>query len=288
LAKLDSATASADLVWNPSPGGSVLDIEIYGSSVLVGGSFSGGVKRYDFPTVGFSSATASGLESSGSQSVTINMSSASDLDTTVSYTVTSGTAIAGTDVTQTSGTITFVAGDTVKYLQLDLVDDTVPENSETFTVTLSVTGGALLGDLDELTFTIQGESESTSSGSGGGGASTPTSVVTDPANNPAQLPTSDIVFPISSPVLKLQPFARDLQYGSNGADVALLQKFLNFRGFTVSPSGFGSPGNETIYFRSRTMSALQSFQRVYIDTLKEANGRLDGATRDLINFMANF
>jgi len=280
LAKLNGTTGSADLVWNTAPGGTVEEIEIYGSSVLVGGQFSGGIKRYDFPTVGFSSATASGLESAGSQSVAINMSSASDLETTVSYTVTSGTAIAGTDVTQTSGTITFVAGDTVEYLQLNLVDDTVPESNETFTVTLTVTGGALLGDLDELTFTISGESETTSRGSVGRGS---------PVNNPVPSPTTpDIVFPISSPVLNLQPFTRDLQYGSNGADVTLLQKFLNFRGFTVSPSGYGSPGNETIYFRSRTMRALQSFQRVYIDTLKEANGRLDGATRDLINFMASF
>jgi peptidoglycan hydrolase-like protein with peptidoglycan-binding domain len=55
-------------------------------------------------------------------------------------------------------------------------------------------------------------------------------------------------------------FSRDLQIGSTGDDVKLLQQYLNNNGFTVSASGAGSPGNETSRFGAATKAALIKYQ----------------------------
>lgn len=55
-------------------------------------------------------------------------------------------------------------------------------------------------------------------------------------------------------------FSRDLEIGMSGADVRLLQVFLNTKGFVISVSGAGSPGNESDYFGARTQAALAKYQ----------------------------
>ncbi|MEK7152188.1 MAG: glycosyl hydrolase family 18 protein [Patescibacteria group bacterium] len=54
--------------------------------------------------------------------------------------------------------------------------------------------------------------------------------------------------------------SRNLYFGIIGEDVRTLQKFLNERGFSVSTTGGGSPGNETKYFGPATVRALTKFQ----------------------------
>lgn len=56
-------------------------------------------------------------------------------------------------------------------------------------------------------------------------------------------------------------FSRTLTMGSSGEDVRSLQKFLNSRGFTISTSGPGSPGNETSLFGDLTRQALMKYQQ---------------------------
>lgn len=56
------------------------------------------------------------------------------------------------------------------------------------------------------------------------------------------------------------PLLRFLSVGSEGEDVRELQKFLNGQGFTIAPSGPGSPGQETNYFGPLTAAALERFQ----------------------------
>jgi Domain of unknown function (DUF2341)/Putative peptidoglycan binding domain/Purple acid Phosphatase, N-terminal domain len=56
-------------------------------------------------------------------------------------------------------------------------------------------------------------------------------------------------------------FTRNLQLYDTGNDVETLQKYLNSQGFIISPSGAGSPGNESIYFGLKTMQALIKFQK---------------------------
>ncbi len=58
-------------------------------------------------------------------------------------------------------------------------------------------------------------------------------------------------------------FYRDLQIGSAGSDVKVLQEILNLNKFTVSVSGTGSPGNESTYFGPLTKTALIKFQETH-------------------------
>jgi len=53
---------------------------------------------------------------------------------------------------------------------------------------------------------------------------------------------------------------RSLALGSTGADIKLLQQYLNTNGFIIAQSGPGSPGNESTYFGSLTVKAVQRFQ----------------------------
>src|SRR5690606_29598703 len=58
-------------------------------------------------------------------------------------------------------------------------------------------------------------------------------------------------------------YLRDLSMGSTGADVQKLQMFLNDAGFTVSASGAGSVGMESMYYGSLTANAVSRFQMAY-------------------------
>lgn len=53
---------------------------------------------------------------------------------------------------------------------------------------------------------------------------------------------------------------RDLTIGSTGEDVLALQKLLNTLGYTLAPSGAGSPGSETTLFGGLTKAALSKYQ----------------------------
>ncbi|MDD5710736.1 MAG: prenyltransferase/squalene oxidase repeat-containing protein [Candidatus Colwellbacteria bacterium] len=57
-----------------------------------------------------------------------------------------------------------------------------------------------------------------------------------------------------------QRFTRDLDAGSTGEDVRGLQQYLNAHSFILTASGYGSPGNETIFFGELTRAALARFQ----------------------------
>jgi len=55
-------------------------------------------------------------------------------------------------------------------------------------------------------------------------------------------------------------FSGYLRVGSVGQDVKCLQQIMNGKGYTVATTGAGSPGNETTYFGSRTLQAVQQWQ----------------------------
>lgn len=65
---------------------------------------------------------------------------------TVNYATQAGTALPGSDYVTTNGTLTFGFGQTNATILVPIINDTVPESEEVFTVSLSnVTGGAALG-----------------------------------------------------------------------------------------------------------------------------------------------
>ena len=72
---------------------------------------------------------------------------------TVNYTTVDGTAEAGEDYEQTSGALTFAAGETEKFVKVDVIDDEVEDSGETFRFVLSDPSGGQLGDT-EATGTI--------------------------------------------------------------------------------------------------------------------------------------
>ena len=85
---------------------------------------------------------------------TVSLSATSSQQVTVDYATADGTATAGEDYTATSGTLTFQAGETTKTISVPIIDDTVNDRGETFTLTLSNASGADLGDA-EATGTIR-------------------------------------------------------------------------------------------------------------------------------------
>jgi len=56
---------------------------------------------------------------------------------TVDYATADGSALAGSDYTAVSGTLTFIAGEDTKTISVTILNDADWENTETFTVTLS-------------------------------------------------------------------------------------------------------------------------------------------------------
>ncbi|MCG6538005.1 MAG: S8 family serine peptidase, partial [Syntrophales bacterium LBB04] len=95
-------------------------------------------------------------ESGGTVTITATRTGGSAGAVSISYATSNGTAVAGSDYTSTSGTLSWADGDTAnKTFTVPIINDTLDEINETFTVTLSSpTGGATLGAPSSATVTI--------------------------------------------------------------------------------------------------------------------------------------
>ena len=80
-------------------------------------------------------------------------------------------------------------------------------------------------------------------------------------------------------------WTRDLTIGSTGEEVRALQEFLNQKGFIVSESGYGSPGQETEYFGEKTRQALIRYQQA--NGIEPAQGYFGPITRTHIRTYTN-
>jgi len=76
--------------------------------------------------------------------VTVTLSAASGQTITVNYSTADGTALAGSDYTASSGTLTFAPGQTSKTVTVTVLGDTVVEGTESFTLNLSGATNATL------------------------------------------------------------------------------------------------------------------------------------------------
>ncbi|MBP6859253.1 MAG: Ig-like domain-containing protein [Candidatus Magasanikbacteria bacterium] len=76
-------------------------------------------------------------------------------------------------------------------------------------------------------------------------------------------------------------FARNLKQGMRGEDVKQLQVLLNNKGFVVEELGYGSKGQETIYFGSGTKKALINFQKYY--NILPADGYFGSLTKKIVS-----
>ena len=77
---------------------------------------------------------------------TVTLAPAATLPVTVDWATSDGTATAGTDYAEGSGTLTFNAGDESKTISVTVTGDDADEPNETLTVTLSNAPGATLAD----------------------------------------------------------------------------------------------------------------------------------------------
>ncbi len=89
----------------------------------------------DTATVSITANDAVAVEPSNDGQFTVSLSNLSATDTVVNYIVT-GTATPGSDFTALSGTVTINAGSLTATINVDTIDNTVLEDSETVTVTL--------------------------------------------------------------------------------------------------------------------------------------------------------
>jgi hypothetical protein len=86
--------------------------------------------------------------------LTVSLSSATTEPITVNYATSNGTAIAGSDYTATSGTLTFAPGATSQTIAIPVIGDTLSENDETFFVNLSnPSNGAIVDNFATVTIT---------------------------------------------------------------------------------------------------------------------------------------
>ena len=87
-------------------------------------------------------------------SYTVTLSNASSQTITVQYATANGTAIAGSDYTSTSGTLTFNPGVTSQVINIPILNDSLNEADETFTLNLTTATNATLGTAKTATTTI--------------------------------------------------------------------------------------------------------------------------------------
>ena len=76
----------------------------------------------------------------------VTLSEAAAATITVRFDTNNGTALAGSDFTAATGTLTFAPGETSKNIRVAVLGDTVPEATETYSVILSAPTGATIAD----------------------------------------------------------------------------------------------------------------------------------------------
>ena len=121
--------------------------------------FSGRAVRNDSPEPELSVADVMVDEGDGTAEFTVTLDVASGETVTVGYATSNGTAEAGSDYTAKSGTLTIAAGQTSKDIEVALADDSLSEENEDFTLTLSNASNAGI-DVGTATATIT-DNEST-------------------------------------------------------------------------------------------------------------------------------
>ena len=89
-------------------------------------------------------------EADASLSFAVTLDAPSAGPVTVDYATSDGTAQAPDDYAQTSGTLTFAAGETARAVAVAIVDDDAADGGETLTLTLSNPSGATLADAAAL------------------------------------------------------------------------------------------------------------------------------------------
>ena len=121
---------------------------------LTGINFGGNLQLPTINLSPFSQTVVEGLTTPQNLTYTVTLSSPTTQTISVNYATANGTATAGLDYTATIGTLTFAPGATSKVINIPILNDSLNEADETFTLTLSSPTNASLGTLTTATTTI--------------------------------------------------------------------------------------------------------------------------------------
>jgi len=106
------------------------------------------------PYVGFAMVSSTVLENAGTAQIAISLSAPATTTCSVDFSTTNGTALEPGDYTTTSGTLSFAAGESVKFISVPITDDATLETPENLTVTLASSVGLVLGSIQTHTLAI--------------------------------------------------------------------------------------------------------------------------------------
>jgi hypothetical protein len=96
-------------------------------------------------SISFSTDVYTARERDGSTLITVIKRGGFDVRSSVQFTTYDSTAIAGSDYTSTSGTMTFEPGESSRYFTIPFIVDSVTENEERISMQLSSPSGGVLG-----------------------------------------------------------------------------------------------------------------------------------------------
>ena len=102
----------------------------------------------DAPALSIDDVTVA--EDEGTARFTVTLDNSYDEPVTVAYATSDGTAESGSDYTATSGTLTLDAGSMTGTISVPVLEDTIDELDETFSVTLSTAVNATISDAEGL------------------------------------------------------------------------------------------------------------------------------------------
>ncbi|MBC3809128.1 retention module-containing protein, partial [Undibacterium seohonense] len=128
-------------------------------------------------------------EASGTATFTVVLSEASPASVLVNFNTNNGSAIAGSDFTATTGSVTFAPGETSKTITITIADDAVFEGNESFQVNLSTPTNATIGNGSVVTL-IQDD------GTGTGGTNDDRPVVVS-VSSPSVSEGGNLVFSVN-------------------------------------------------------------------------------------------
>jgi uncharacterized repeat protein (TIGR01451 family) len=172
-APLDYSTASGTVTFEPGEITKTVTIVVVGDALyeidetffvnlsnpqkctILDGQGQGTIINDDpAPTVSFGGAPYTVGEWDITTGITVALDAISGVTTTVSYTVSDGTATAPADFDAASGTLTFTPGITARTFTVTVVDDNVDDDDETVNLTLGNGIGAIVTTTNPVTLTI--------------------------------------------------------------------------------------------------------------------------------------
>ena len=160
-----AGSATATLTINPTADTTIEANETVVLTLATGAGYTigtsstvtGNITNDDFPSINLSpngQTVVEGLTSPQNLSYTVSLSGSSPQTITVQYSTANGTALAGSDYTTTTGTLTFNPGVTSQTISIPILNDSVNEANETFTLNLTSPTNAILGGTATVTTTI--------------------------------------------------------------------------------------------------------------------------------------